>query len=105
MGLPTAFQPDHIARNLVIPKFLCQRHRALLCGARLRPVPKPQPPLRRRDAATGKHVVAPNRIQHLWTGKQIYLHTAGARNLDGNLPNVAILNVMRVIRIRVDVVD
>src|ERR1700685_3546761 len=74
MSLPTAFEPDHITRNLVITKLLSQRRRTLLCCARLRPIPKPQSPLRRNHAATGEDVVAPDRIQHLWTGKQIYVH-------------------------------
>lgn len=105
MGLPSGLEAKHVAGYLVVAELLRKCKRALLGSTGVHPVPKAQAPFWRNGATAGKYVVSPNRVQHLRPSEEIDIDTVGAWHFDGNRAHVGVLNVMRVIRIRICAID
>ena len=99
MRLPACFQSNYIARNVSAAEFSSECQRTIIRGARFRPVPEAEPPLRRHVPPTREYVVAPDSVEHGWSREKVDVYTRRTRYLDGDLTALGLRRTVRIVRI------
>src|SRR6185437_1366656 len=84
MRLPAGLQTKHVAGNFAVAQALSDGDHLVGVGLTIGAIPEAQSPFRRSNASAGKQVVAPDGVDHRWSGEEIHVHTLCAGNLDSD---------------------